>query len=140
MKSEKGVTLISLTIYIIAMTIVIGVISLVSTFFYKNTKSYSNQIDPMTEYTKFTNFFTEEVNHKGIQILECKDNYVVFDDGVQYTYIPENRGIYRNKVKICSEVEKCTFAYKIKNGKDVIGVTIQMKNAEEKTIDYTLKN
>ena len=101
MKSEKGVTLISLTIYIIAMTIVIGVISLVSTFFYKNTKSSSNQIDPMTEYTKFTNFFTEEVNHKGIQILECKDNYVVFDDGVQYTYIPENRGIYRNKVKIC---------------------------------------
>lgn len=139
MKSEKGVTLISLTIYIIAMTIVIGVISLVSTFFYKNTKSASNQIDPMTEYTKFTNFFTEEINHKGIKILECKDNYVVFDDSVQYTYVAENRGIYRNKVKICSEVEKCRFERKIKNGKEVVGVTIQMKDREERTVDYTLK-
>lgn len=140
MKSEKGVTLISLTVYIIVMTIVIGVVSLVSTFFFKNTKSSSNQIDPMIEYTRFTNFFTEESNRKGIQILEYKENYVVFDDGVQYTYVPENRGIYRNKVKICNEVEKCRFEYKIKNGKDVIGVTIQMKDAEEKTIDYTLKN
>lgn len=139
MKTEKGVTLISLTVYIIVMTIVIGVVSLLSTFFYKNTKSLSNGIDPITEYTKFTSFFTEEVNHKGIKILECKDNYVAFDNAVQYAYVAENRGIYRNKVKICSEVENCKFERKIMNAKDIITVTIQMKDRQPQTIDYTLK-
>ena len=36
MKSEKGVTLISLIIYILAMSIVIGILARVSGTFYKN--------------------------------------------------------------------------------------------------------
>ena len=38
MKSQKGVTLISLTIYVIVMAIVVGILSVITTFFYHNTK------------------------------------------------------------------------------------------------------
>lgn len=140
MKSQKGITLISLTIYIIVMTIVITVVATISTYFYKNTHNLSDAIDPLTEYTKFSSFFSDEVNHTNIKILECTDYYVVFDNGVQYTYVPENKAIYRNQVKVCRNVEKCVFERKMKNGKNVVATTIKIEKAEEKSIDYTLKN
>lgn len=140
MKTHKGVTLVSLTIYIIVMTIVIGVISMISTYFFKNTKTVLKDIEPITEQTRFSSFFTEEVNRSNSKILGCDEHYVVFDDGVQYTFVPENKGIYRNQVKICRGVENCKFERAIKNGKDVITVTLKMEKAVEKRVDYTLKN
>ena len=140
MKSQKGITLISLTIYIIVMTIVIGVIAVISTYFYNNAHDLGKNIDPLTEYTKFNTFFSDEVNHQNIKILDCKENYVVFDNGIQYTFVEKNKGIYHNQVKICMNVETCTFTRSIKSGKEVITVKIKIENGQEKTIDYTLKN
>lgn len=140
MKSQKGVTLISLTVYIIVMVIVVAIVSVISTYFYKNIDAVSNKINPMTEYTKFNSFFSDEVNHKNIKVLECKGNYMVFDNGIQYTFIAENRGIYRNKVKIAEDVENCTFEYRIKNGKNVVAVNLKIGTADTKSVEYTLKN
>lgn len=144
MKSEKGITLISLTIYVIAMTIVVGVVAIISTFFYSNMMDSSQDIDPITEYTKFNSFFSDEVNHSNIKVLECStttdgQNYIVFDNGIQYTFIPENKGIYRNQVKIASGVDNCTFTRNIKNGKDVVEVIFEAGNRTRETT-YTLKN
>lgn len=138
MKGQKGITLTSLTVYIIVMTIVISVVAFISTYFYKNVDSLSNDINPLTEYTKFNSFFSDEVNHNNIKILECKENYVVFDNGIQYMYVLENKAIYRNQVKIAQDIEMCDFKYTIKNAKDVITVTMKLGN-DTKTIDYTLK-
>lgn len=139
MKSQKGITLISLTIYVIVMAIVIGVMALLTTFFYKNVKDVKFDIDPITEYTTFNAYFADEVNHANLKILECQDNIVVFSNGVQYRYIPENKGIYRNKVKICNKIEECTFSENIKNGKSVIEVNLKAGN-QNRTTTYTLKN
>ena len=43
MKKEKGVTLISLTIYIIGMTIVLAIISVVSGYFYTDYNATSEK-------------------------------------------------------------------------------------------------
>ena len=144
MKSQKGITLISLTIYVIVMAIVVGVVAIISTFFYSNMKSTKQDLDPITEYTKFNSFFSDEVNHSNIKILDCGttengQNYIVFDNGVQYTFIPENQGIYRNQVKIAKGVNNCTFTRNIKNGKDVVEVVFQAGNRTRETT-YTLKN
>lgn len=140
MKSQKGVTLISLTVYIIVMVIVVAIVSVISTYFYTNVDTISNTINPMTEYTKFNSFFLEEVNQSNIKVLECGQDYIVFDNGVQYTFVAENRGIYRNKVKIANDVESCTFEYKIKNGKNVVAVNLQIGTAEARNVEYTLAN
>lgn len=141
MKAQKGVTLISLTIYIIVMVIVVAIVSVISSYFYSNINGTSDTIDPLTEYTKFNSFFTDEVNHSNIKVLECGENgdYIVFDNGVQYTFVPENKGIYRNKVKICKEVESCNFEYKIQNGKDVVVVNLTIGTLD-KNVTYTLKS
>ncbi len=144
MKSQKGITLISLTIYVIVMAIVVGVVAIISTFFYSNMDNTTQDLDPITEYTKFNSFFSDEVNHSNIKVLDCGttengQNYIVFDNEVQYTFIPENKGIYRNQVKIASGVTNCTFTRNIKNGKDVVEVVFQAGNRTRETT-YTLKN
>lgn len=140
MKSQKGITLISLTIYIIVMVIAIAIISVISMYFYTNTSTLSKTINPLTEYTKFNSFFSDEMNHSNLKILACESNYIVFDNGVQYTYIQENQGVYRNQVKICNDVQKCEFQNKIKNGKNVVAITIKIGTSQEKNVDYTLKD
>ncbi len=144
MKSERGITLISVTVYIIAITILIGVITVISRYFYTNTKSVSQSIDPVTQFTKFNTFFSDEVNHENIKVLECNtdegsgNSYIVFDNGVQYTFIKNNMSVYRNKVKICDVVENCTFSQTIKNGKSVVNVLFAVKD-KSYTQQYTLK-
>lgn len=147
MKSQKGITLISLTIYVIVMALVIGVIAILSTFFYSNMKDINQTVDPITEYTKFNSFFSDEVNHENIKILECgvyeegtenQQNYIVFDNGVQYTFVKKNKGIYRNQVKIAKEIEDCTFTRDVKNGKDVVEVKVTAGNKTRENA-YTLK-
>ena len=140
MKSEKGVTLVSLIVYVIVMTIAVAIVALVSSYFYSNIDVNNTSLEPLTEYTRFNSFFTDEMNRQTIRVLECKDNYIVFDNEVQYTYIPENKGIYRNKVKICRGVEECKFEYKIENGKNVIILNIKIGDETVKTTKYTLKN
>ena len=144
MKSQKGITLISLTIYVLVMAIVVGVVAIISTFFYSNMNNTTQDLDPITEYTKFNSFFSDEVNHSNIKILDCGttedgQNYIAFDNGVQYTFIPENQGIYRNQVEIAKGVTNCTFTRNIKNGKDVVEVVFQAGNRTRETT-YTLKN
>ena len=70
MKSEKGVTLISVIIYVIAMLIIIAVITVLTSYFYTNVDINSASEDLNQQYTKFNSYFTEEVNRKGNKILE----------------------------------------------------------------------
>ena len=138
MKSQKGITLISLTIYVIVMIAVVGIIAVVTGVFMKSLKDADFYNDPIAEYTAFNSYFSEEVNHPGIKILECKENYVVFDNNVQYSFVPENKGIYRNQVKICWDIEECTFEEGIENGKAVITVHF-VAGGQDRTTKYTLK-
>lgn len=138
MKSEKGVTLITLTIYVIVMVVVVGIIAIVTGAFMKSLQNANFYNDPIAEYTTFNSYISEEVNHPGIKILECKENYVVFDNNVQYSFIPENRGIYRNQVKICWDIDSCTFSEGIENGKTVVTVHF-VAGGQDRTTKYTLK-
>ncbi len=138
MKSQKGITLISLTIYVIVMAIVIGVIAIVTGVFFKSLQQSNFYTDPIAEYTAFNSYFSEEVNHSGLKILNCEDNYVAFDNGIVYTFSEENQGIYRNQVKICKDIEECTFSETIKNGKQVVEVRIKA-GSQDRTTTYTLK-
>ena len=138
MKSEKGVTLITLTIYIIVTIVVVGIIAIVTGVFMKSLQDANFYNDPIAEYTEFNSYFSEQVNHAGIQILECDENYIAFDDGVQYTFVEENKGIYRNQEKICWDIDLCRFSETIENGKTI--VTVHFKSgAQDRTTSYTLK-
>lgn len=140
MKSEKGITLISLTVYVIAMIIVVAIVSVISSYFYKNVTGTSEASDPYKQYTKLNSFFSEEANKKNIKVIEYAKNYIVFDNNVQYEFIKENKGIYRNNVKICNNIDKCEFSVEIKNGKNIINVVFESGNFKNSSTTYTLKD
>ena len=137
MKSEKGVTLITLTIYILVTTVVVGIIVVVPGVIMKRLSDADFYNDPIAEYSAFNSYFSNQVNHSGIKILECNENYIAFDDGVQYTFVQENRGVYRNQEKICWDIDKCTFSETIENGKVIITVYFKA-GGQERTTKYTL--
>ncbi len=140
MQNEKGVTLISVTIYIIVMLIIVAVISVLTSYFYNNIDINAVSEDLNQEYTRFNSYFTEEVNKKGNTIVDIGETdtqrYVLFSSGNQYTYIPE-QGIYVNQIKIVKNMTDCTFEKGEANGKTTITVTIIGENFNRKTT-YTL--
>ena len=63
MKSNKGITMISLITYIIGLTIVIALVATLTSFFYENINIKDINSDT-TQYTKFSSVFLEEINNK----------------------------------------------------------------------------
>lgn len=142
MKSQKGVTLISLTIYVIAMVVVVALMTTIGTFFFENIKDATKKVEVVEEYTKFNRIFSEETTHSNLKVLDwdkTDKSYIIFDNGVQYSFIKENKSIYKDKVKVCRGIDYCTFEYKIQGGKNAVIVTIRSGN-EEKMIKYILKD
>ena len=139
MKSQRGITLSSLVVYVVAITIIVSVMAIITTNFYKTMNESNSSIEPYVEYTKFNTYFTENINKGSIKILDCNNDYIVFNDETQYTYVSENKGIYKNKVKVCKNVTSCKFSTEVKNGKEVVKVELTIGN-KEYTNSYTLKN
>lgn len=143
MKSEKGVTLISILIYVIAMIIIVAIMTSLTGYFYNNIDIDTESQDANKQYTKFNSFFTEEINKSGNIVIESntesENPYIVFSDKNQYTFIKQNKAIYFNNIKIATNIEECTFETKIKNGKSIIIVKIKA-NDFTKTTEYTLSN
>ena len=150
-KSEKGVTLTSLIIYVIAMLFTITIITVVTGYFTKNVDTSPENYTFYGEYTRFESYFSEEVNRENNRILEIVNgegtaqSYVAFSSGNQYTYVPANRAIYQNNVKIASGVTSCKFTEGIKNGMQLIKVDIRIQgsnenNAQVRSTEFVLQN
>lgn len=148
MKNQKGITLTSLVIYIIGMVVVIGIVANLTTFFYKNI----NKIDDSnisTDYTKFTSIFLTELNQQGNTIIEAKTyekdskkiSYIIFSSGNQYTYKEENKSIYKNNIKFCSQIDNCEFSYIYQDSKYKISIELIAGNINltgDNKIVYTM--
>ena len=150
MKDSKGITLTSLIIYIIGMLIVVSIISTLTSFFYKNV-NIGNINNDTTQFTKFSSIFSDEINRVNNSVLECrvleengfKVSYIIFSSGNQYTFKSENKAIYKNKVKICENVDNCEFSYTFIDSKYNITVNFKAGNidmTEKNAIVYSISN
>lgn len=130
MRNNKGITLTSLMIYLIGLIIVVGIIATITSFFYNNVNVEDLNSDITTQYTKFTSIFSEEINKENNKIIDCKTSieqskktsYIIFSSGNQYTFNNQNKSIYKNKIKICENVDDCEFSYTFVDSKYKIKV------------------
>ncbi len=145
MKNNKGITMISLITYIMGLTIVLALIATLTTFFFKNISAKDLNSDT-TQYTKFSSIFLEEINNKNNSVIECKSlnngvSYIIFSSGNQYTFNANSKCIYKNKIKICGNVETCDFSYTFVDSKYKIKVNFKTSNIDmtgENAIIYNL--
>lgn len=116
MKSERGVTLTSVMVYIIALSVVVITVGRIMTYFYKNVNNITEDTNTSGAYTSFNSYFTEEINIEGNDVEECVtdsstgESYIIFSKtGSQYTY--KNKNIYKEKIKIAKDINECKFIY-----------------------------
>ena len=57
MKEQKGITLVSLIIYIVVMIIVIAVMGTIVKQFYENTNEVQQDTEDILEFNKFNTYF-----------------------------------------------------------------------------------
>lgn len=145
MKSERGITLTSLVIYVIVLTILVSGLSLLSGFFFSNMSLIKDQDQYAPEFNKFAMFFIGDVkNNKSATVT---DTQVVFEDGTKYEYKESEKAIYRNDKKIAKKIQSIKFTsptegYKVGNTTKQT-ITVDMSIGGKKTfndsIEFTLK-
>lgn len=141
MKSEKGITLTSLVIYVVVATLLIGTIATFSSFFFSNIGLIKTQQNYAPEFNKFSMFFVEDVkNNKNAEVTK---NTIKFENGTIYQY--NNNKIYRNGTVITEKVDNLTFSLSkssvASTTKQIITVkmTIEGQLNSPTGIEYVLK-
>lgn len=151
MKSEKGITLAALVIYIIFISALLVLLGNLSTYMYGNFQKIGANSISSEEFNKFNQKFVKDVKESRkaeVQHDSLTNNYtIIFENGANYSYISSEKAIYRNEQKIAKNI--LVFEAEIKNNettnnKNVVKVKIGTgKNSSEpnfgKTISYVLK-
>lgn len=140
MKSNRGVTIASLTIYVIAMLAVVGIIATITSFFYTNVTNLEDSSANVSEITKFNMYFLQEVKNTSSEIIELKENSMTFSTGNVFTF--QDNSIYLNNIRICENIKNLQFSIEENNNKQIINVLITVgENVEyTKTTKYVMDN
>lgn len=64
MKSNRGITIITLIIYIIVLTIVIGTASMLMKYFYRNVDETVINKNTSSQYSRFLAYITDDINSR----------------------------------------------------------------------------
>lgn len=137
MKSNRGITLSSLIIYIIALIVLAGTMSTLVKYFYGNLEEITIENRSAKEYTKFTNYLSSDINSKKVQnvfVAEDKSQitikfndytihrYKASDGSIYYLELKEN--IQEKKVRLCENVKTCEFTLE----NDVLNVFLEFED------------
>lgn len=133
MRSQKGITLISVIIYVLAMIIVVAIVANVTRYFYKNVSTVNDRVEDSNIFTTFNSYFSEELNIYGNKVGQCDGESITFsNNNNQYTFDKDSNSIYFNQTRICKNIKNCTFSY----NSGIIKVVIQ---TDSKTYTNTYK-
>ena len=96
MKSNKGITLISLMIYLIVLSIVIGSVATFTRYFYRNTNETIFTMSSSQKFVRVTEFISEDVNSGNIERSTISNDKIIFymNNGDVHEYINMENMIY----------------------------------------------
>lgn len=144
MKSEHGITLTALIIYVAVSMITVTAIAGFSSFFVSNMGKIKDQEKYAPEFNKFSMFFIEDVKKNSTASVPTTSK-LEFEDGTIYEYRVDEKAIYRNETKITEKVDSFSFTSNTEQvantTKQIINVKMSVKGKVnlKSGIDYTLK-
>lgn len=156
MKSQKGITMASLGVYIVVSIIVVATLATIMANYKNSIKTMDNDAEYSSEYNKFNLYFLEEVKKpenssmeraNSIETVDNDYNSIKFKTGNEFMYKIKEEILYLNKstgekIKLIKNVKKCTFEFNDTdheaNGKNVIRVNIQLGETTPKEYTYVL--
>ncbi len=129
-KNDRGVTLISLTIYVVLMLAVVAVMAGFKDNVDKTLKTMGEYASVVPEINKMHMYMLDEANIENNKILKRNSDgtYVEFTSGNKYLF-SENK-VYKNSVRILSDVSNCTFEIGQENNNDVLYVNLELDDGK----------
>ena len=128
MYKEKGITLVSLILYVIVTIIVIGVMSAITTNFYNNINYIQLAKEDILEFNTFNTYFLKEIKLKSNNIDSIENNYILFSSGNAFSLY--NNSIYYNDIIVCKGVQEFNCS-KDEENDNVINIRVKLNNFEK---------
>lgn len=118
MKSNRGITLTSLIIYVIGITIMITLVVTITGYFDQNINEVTIQNLAQEQHTRFVSYLTKDINSENITYVKTansNNNYIIiyFDDGKEHQYVYNEGTIFfinieddavTKKIALCTDV------------------------------------
>ncbi len=130
MKSNKGISLISLTIYLIVLTILVGITAGFTRYFFRNSNEAETSVEVSKQYTRALEYLIEDVNSGIVDYIDVKNDgeerknlYFYLSDNTvhQYYWEKSTKKMYylvyskfdmnypERQLNICEEISNCNF-------------------------------
>lgn len=147
MKSEKGITIAVLVLYVVIFSIVIAMLANMTNYIYGNLRYVDDNSIDVSEFNKFNVYFIKDVKNSEDVEIKTVDGItqIILKNGGIYRYVPSEKSIYKNKQKIAKNIKQFTANRLIDSTsqKTYIQVAIEIGAKEQTnyraTINYVLK-
>lgn len=141
MKSQKGLTLASVVIYILAMLIILSIVALVLSFYNKNITRMNDSGDLNLELSKFESKMIEETQIAGNKMVKVTEDSIKFNSGNTYIFADER--IYQNKIIVSENIKEFSAKLETDGEKQILRVYMVLRKGKEevvKNLSYTIKS
>ncbi|MBR1539860.1 MAG: hypothetical protein IJ629_01545 [Clostridia bacterium] len=143
MRSNKGITMMGLVIYITSFLLVAGIIAGITAFFYGNSTLMTQELYSAADYNKLNLYLVRESEQVGNRVADIvlsnvfteeedtsgKDaDYITFSNGDKFTFDQENNLLYYNSICLCEDVQNFKIDTDYSSGKEVLSVMVGFTN------------
>lgn len=112
MRLQKGVTMISLVIYVMSFLAVTGIVVMITNFVYNNNKVLSSQATASSEWDMLNLYLTKEAKEPQNFVTVNSETEITFSNGNKYIFKEENgQIIFSSNDKyfvLCNYIEEIT--------------------------------
>lgn len=129
MKSEKGITLISLIVYIIVMLIVVTIIGTITSYFYSNVNNEYIESKEAYKESTLDMYLINDLKNREIYLTDVSGNKllehdeivesdtikIIYNDNSNIIYALTEDGVYRNLSKIYNKDDSYDLKFRITN-------------------------
>ncbi|MBO5179705.1 MAG: hypothetical protein J6B87_05110 [Clostridia bacterium] len=144
MKTNKGISLVSLSVYVIVAAIIVGILTFMNANFFSKISDLTDETEIINEHLKFISVFLKDAKNSD-KVSEYSATKLKLSDSVNYEIKiiedeSENKyAIYRNDVKICEGITNSAegavpaFDYNYLN--NIVTVSLTFKNGDYEWIE-----
>ena len=94
--SNKGITMMSLIIYVTSFLVVVGVVAGITAFFYGNASLMTQELYSASDYNKLNLYLVKESEQVGNRVTDTST--LTFSNGDKFFYDSTNHLLYYNNI------------------------------------------
>ena len=124
-KKEKGITLVSLSAYVVLLMLIIGMIAVFKNNMEEEMAEISEYTSIVSEINMIHMFMLSETTELDNSIVKRTGDgsYIEFSSGNYYLF--SNNTLYKNNIKIVENIKKCSFDYIDENSQEYLQLHVE---------------